>query len=111
MFEKSSQKSARSTRSAKSSKIATKLPDRDGMPFCDPSKECLCQVKILDGTLMNFVLLVVICYRSTKAISYKLQRKSLGKELYERVFDVLDLDEKDYFGLQFTDEHHVQVQL
>jgi len=38
-----------------------------------------------------------------------LQKKALGSELYEQVFYNLDLIEKDYFGLQFTDSNHVQV--
>ncbi|XP_013789653.1 band 4.1-like protein 5, partial [Limulus polyphemus] len=34
-------------------------------------------------------------------------KKSLGSELYEQVWYHLDLIEKDYFGLQFTDANHV----
>jgi len=32
----------------------------------------------------------------------------LGNDLYEQVFYSLDLIEKDYFGLQYTDANHVQ---
>jgi len=40
-----------------------------------------------------------------------LQKKSLGQELYEKVFYHLDLIETDYFGLQFTDVTNVTVLL
>ena len=40
-----------------------------------------------------------------------LQKKALGQELYEQVFYHLDLVEKDYFGLQFTDVTHVSVSI
>ena len=36
------------------------------------------------------------------------QKKANGSELYEQVFYLLDLIEKDYFGLQYTDANHVQ---
>lgn len=36
------------------------------------------------------------------------QKKALGMDLYEQVFYSLDLIEKDYFGLQFTDANHVK---
>lgn len=37
-----------------------------------------------------------------------MQKKSLGSSLYEQVFYALDIIEKDYFGLQFTDANHVK---
>lgn len=37
-----------------------------------------------------------------------LQKKAMGSDLYEQVFYSLDLIEKDYFGLQFTDANNVQ---
>jgi len=37
------------------------------------------------------------------------QKKANGSDLYEQVFYNLDLIEKDYFGLQYTDANHVQV--
>lgn len=37
-----------------------------------------------------------------------LQKKAMGSDLYEQVFYSLDLIEKDYFGLQFTDANHVK---
>ncbi|CAL8147901.1 unnamed protein product [Orchesella dallaii] len=52
----------------------------------------LCKVIVLDGT----------------DLSIELPKKALGSELYEQVFYSLDLIEKDYFGLQFTDVNHVQ---
>lgn len=36
------------------------------------------------------------------------QKKAMGSDLYEQVFYSLDLIEKDYFGLQFTDANHVK---
>nr|CAD7399691.1 unnamed protein product [Timema cristinae] len=35
-------------------------------------------------------------------------KKAVGSELYEQVFYSLDLIEKDYFGLQYTDPNNVQ---
>lgn len=37
------------------------------------------------------------------------QKKAIGNDLYEQVFYSLDLIEKDYFGLQYTDANNVQV--
>jgi len=37
-----------------------------------------------------------------------LQKKALASDLYEQVFYSLDLIEKDYFGLQYTDSNNVQ---
>lgn len=37
-----------------------------------------------------------------------LQKKAMGSFLYEQVFYNLDIIEKDYFGLQFTDANHVK---
>ena len=39
------------------------------------------------------------------------QKKSEGHVLLEQVFYHLDLIEKDYFGLQFTDHHNVSVSM
>lgn len=39
---------------------------------------------------------------------FSLQKKAMGSDLYEQVFYSLDLIEKDYFGLQFTDANHVK---
>ncbi|XP_069111156.1 band 4.1-like protein 5 isoform X2 [Argopecten irradians] len=36
-----------------------------------------------------------------------LSKKAEGKELFEQVFYHLDIIEKDYFGLQYTDHHNV----
>lgn len=38
-----------------------------------------------------------------------LQKKAKGEELLEQVYYHLDLIEKDYFGLQFTDSSNVNV--
>lgn len=37
-----------------------------------------------------------------------MQKKALASDLYEQVFYSLDLIEKDYFGLQYTDSNNVQ---
>ena len=37
------------------------------------------------------------------------QKKELGQALCDQVYYSLDLIEKDYFGLQYTDHNHVQV--
>ncbi|GBN92521.1 Band 4.1-like protein 5 [Araneus ventricosus] len=36
------------------------------------------------------------------------EKRDFGSALYEQVFYHIDLTEKDYFGLQFTDANHVQ---
>ena len=36
-----------------------------------------------------------------------LQKKAVGSQLLEQVFYHLDIIEKDYFGLQFTDPYNV----
>ncbi|KAG5673990.1 hypothetical protein PVAND_003986 [Polypedilum vanderplanki] len=41
-------------------------------------------------------------------ISIELSKKALASDLYEQVFYTLDLIEKDYFGLQFTDPNNVK---
>ncbi|XP_031620014.1 band 4.1-like protein 5 [Contarinia nasturtii] len=51
-----------------------------------------CRVILLDGT----------------DLSVYLTKKAMGNDLYEQVFYSLDLIEKDYFGLQFTDANHVK---
>lgn len=38
-----------------------------------------------------------------------LQKNALGQEVYDQVFYTLDLEERDYFGLLFTDHYHVQA--
>ncbi|XP_050440613.1 band 4.1-like protein 5 isoform X2 [Adelges cooleyi] len=58
-----------------------------------PNKHCMqCRVVLLDGT----------------DLCIELSKKAVGSDLYEQVFYSLDLIEKDYFGLQFTDANHVQ---
>ncbi|XP_044741734.1 band 4.1-like protein 5 isoform X2 [Chrysoperla carnea] len=51
-----------------------------------------CKVILLDGT----------------DLSVELSKKALASDLYEQVFYSLDLIEKEYFGLQYTDIHHVK---
>uniref|UniRef100_A0A1I7VMB5 FERM domain-containing protein n=1 Tax=Loa loa TaxID=7209 RepID=A0A1I7VMB5_LOALO len=59
----------------------------------DSRKQCQCKVLLLDGTDMNVVI----------------QKNAAGRELYDQVFYTLDLEERDYFGLQFMDHYHVQL--
>ncbi|XP_050702930.1 uncharacterized protein LOC126988614 isoform X2 [Eriocheir sinensis] len=40
-------------------------------------------------------------------LAFDVPKKALGQELYERVFYSMDIIEKDYFGLQYTDHNHV----
>ncbi|XP_073977537.1 erythrocyte membrane protein band 4.1-like yurt isoform X5 [Rhodnius prolixus] len=57
------------------------------------NKNCIqCKVLLLDGGFL----------------SIDLSKKAVGSDLYEQVFYSLDLIEKDYFGLQFTDANNVQ---
>uniref|UniRef100_A0A0V0G9L4 Moesin/ezrin/radixin homolog 1 n=1 Tax=Triatoma dimidiata TaxID=72491 RepID=A0A0V0G9L4_TRIDM len=57
------------------------------------NKNCIqCKVLLLDGGFL----------------SIDLSKKAIGSDLYEQVFYSLDLIEKDYFGLQFTDANNVQ---
>ncbi|KAF4530025.1 hypothetical protein B566_EDAN009202 [Ephemera danica] len=51
-----------------------------------------CRVILLDGT----------------DLSVDLSKKAVGSDLYEQTFYSLDLIEKDYFGLQYTDHNNVQ---
>ncbi|CAH1117628.1 unnamed protein product [Phaedon cochleariae] len=51
-----------------------------------------CRVILLDGT----------------DLPVELSKKAKARDLYEQVFYSLDLIEKDYFGLQFTDANHVK---
>lgn len=51
-----------------------------------------CKVMLLDGT----------------DLTVDLSKKAVGSDLYEQVFYSLDLIEKDYFGLQYTDANNVQ---
>lgn len=51
-----------------------------------------CRVIVLDGS----------------DLPIDLSKKAVGNDLYEQVFYSLDLIEKDYFGLQYTDANNVQ---
>lgn len=58
-----------------------------------PNKNVIvCKIIVLDGS----------------DLTIELHKKANGSELYEQVFYLLDLIEKDYFGLQYTDANHVQ---
>nr|AUG84436.1 Yurt [Platynereis dumerilii] len=66
--------------------------NRDGLQGEKPKKGILpCKVILLDGTDM----------------SVDVSKKAKGEELLEQVYYHLDLIEKDYFGLQFTDSANV----
>ncbi|KAL4002291.1 FERM central domain family protein [Acanthocheilonema viteae] len=58
----------------------------------DSRKQCQCKVLLLDGTDMNVII----------------PKNAAGRELYDQIFYALDLEERDYFGLQFMDHYHVQ---
>ncbi|EPB72567.1 hypothetical protein ANCCEY_08344 [Ancylostoma ceylanicum] len=58
----------------------------------DTRRQASCKVLLLDGTDLNVVV----------------PKTALASEVYEQVFYSLDLEERDYFGLQFTDHYHVQ---
>ncbi|KAH6938998.1 hypothetical protein HPB50_015550 [Hyalomma asiaticum] len=64
--------------------------DKGGAP--SPKNVLPCKVVLLDGT----------------DLSVDVPKKALGSVLLEQVFYHIDLIEKDYFGLQFTDPFHVQ---
>uniref|UniRef100_A0A1E1XLP8 Putative rho guanine nucleotide exchange factor cdep n=1 Tax=Amblyomma sculptum TaxID=1581419 RepID=A0A1E1XLP8_AMBSC len=64
--------------------------DKGGAP--SPKNVLPCKVVLLDGT----------------DLSVDVPKKALGSALLEQVFYHIDLIEKDYFGLQFTDPFHVQ---
>ncbi|KAK0417805.1 hypothetical protein QR680_013221 [Steinernema hermaphroditum] len=55
-------------------------------------KECQCKVLLLDGTDLTLIV----------------PKKATGQDVYAELFYMMDLDEHDYFGLQFTDHYHVQ---
>ncbi|WKY00930.1 hypothetical protein Q1695_015161 [Nippostrongylus brasiliensis] len=57
----------------------------------DNRRQASCKVLLLDGTDLNVVV----------------PKNALGSEVYDQVFYSLDLEERDYFGLQFTDHYHV----
>nr|XP_006824921.1 PREDICTED: band 4.1-like protein 5-like [Saccoglossus kowalevskii] len=63
------------------------------VPPIKPKKNHLiCRVILLDETDQTF----------------EIHKKALGQELYDQVFYTLDLVEKDYFGLSFTDANQIQ---
>jgi hypothetical protein len=61
-------------------------------PKFDQKRECLCKVLLLDGTDVNIIV----------------SKKAFGQDVYDHIYNLLDLEERDYFGLQFTDHYHVQ---
>lgn len=57
-----------------------------------------------------YVFNIYICNITIYArCTWLLQKKSHGHELLEQVFYHLDILEKDYFGLQYTDHYNVNV--
>ncbi|TKR68196.1 hypothetical protein L596_024211 [Steinernema carpocapsae] len=58
----------------------------------DHRKQCQCKVLLLDGTDMTIII----------------DKKATGQDVYAELFYMMDIDEHDYFGLQFTDHYHVQ---
>lgn len=61
------------------------------LPVPKKKHAIICTVMLLDGT----------------DYTTEIHKKSLGHVLLEQVFYNLDVIEKDYFGLQFTDHHNV----
>uniref|UniRef100_A0A0K0DE38 Moesin/ezrin/radixin homolog 1 n=1 Tax=Angiostrongylus cantonensis TaxID=6313 RepID=A0A0K0DE38_ANGCA len=57
----------------------------------DTRRQANCKVLLLDGTDLNVIV----------------PKSALASEVYDQVFYSLDLEERDYFGLQFTDHYHV----
>ncbi|PIO57788.1 FERM protein, partial [Teladorsagia circumcincta] len=64
---------------------------QDSAPKIDSRRQASCKVLLLDGTDLNVVV----------------PKNALASEVYDQVFYSLDLEERDYFGLQFTDHYHV----
>ncbi|GMT18675.1 hypothetical protein PFISCL1PPCAC_9972, partial [Pristionchus fissidentatus] len=61
------------------------------VPRIDTKKQVCCKVLLLDGTDLNVVV----------------SKRALADEVYEQVLYTLDIEEREYFGLQFTDHYHV----
>lgn len=61
----------------------------------------------LKASNKNLIQCKVILLDETD-ISINITKKASAGDLYEQVFYSLDLIEKDYFGLQFTDTHNVK---
>ncbi|CAF3776005.1 unnamed protein product [Rotaria magnacalcarata] len=61
-------------------------------PYPPIKNGLVCTVVFLDGENVNF----------------EVDRKALGKDLYDKVIIHTKLIESDYFGLQFTDTHNVE---
>ena len=61
----------------------------------DPRKSLHCKVLLLDNT----------------DLTLDIPKHATGADLFDRVTATLELEERDYFGLQFMDHYHVQVPL
>lgn len=53
-------------------------------------------------------LVCTIVFLDGEDVNFEVDRKALGKSLYEKVIAHTKLVEPDYFGLQFTDTHNVK---
>uniref|UniRef100_A0A8D9DUC3 Moesin/ezrin/radixin homolog 1 n=1 Tax=Cacopsylla melanoneura TaxID=428564 RepID=A0A8D9DUC3_9HEMI len=75
-------------------RLDTKSDSKSGAQRLNPPNKnnIQCRVILLDGT----------------DLPIELSKKSIGSDLYEQIFYSLDLIEKDYFGLQFTDHNNVK---
>ena len=49
----------------------------------------------------------LLCKYRPVLIITLLQKKATGQELLEKIHYQMDIIEKDYFGLQYTDHNHV----
>jgi hypothetical protein len=70
------------------------------------SSDLTIELPVLSSVPVRSRCVVQLCSRQFS--TFLLQKKALGSELLDQVFYSLDLIEKDYFGLQFTDSMNVQ---
>ncbi|KZS10234.1 band 4.1-like protein 5 isoform X1 [Daphnia magna] len=84
--------SRRKSKSDKGLSNSIKNPSQATQPVKPNKNIIVCKIIVLDGS----------------DLTIELHKKAYGSELYEQVFYSLDLIEKDYFGLQYTDVNHVQ---
>lgn len=61
-----------------------------------------------NGTYNKNLLVCKVVLLDGSELSRELSKKALAGDLYEQVFYSLDIIEKEYFGLQFTDVNHVK---
>jgi len=82
----------KTNKSEKGLNSSTRNASQTQQPVKPNKNVIICKIIVLDGS----------------DLTIELHKKANGSELYEQVFYLLDLIEKDYFGLQYTDVNHVQ---